>query len=205
MVVTTTAFLDLTNHVINSFGLATARIACIPHPLGGISEGAVGIAAGGSIEGLQTTDLSQAAGVAFSRSVGESFRAETDIDLTAVGRAFYSKFGDDYQQLIVYSNRSFIPRSEGAFAFEVTVRNSISGIGSGPANSGVAYGSASGLESVVLMDSILKYSADPSAQILREETTLSVLAHEVGHRWLATARFSDGGPLEFLHELIGLP
>ena len=38
---TTTAFLELTNHVIDSFGLPTARIACIPHPLGGISDGEV--------------------------------------------------------------------------------------------------------------------------------------------------------------------
>lgn len=46
---------------------------------------------------------------------------------------------------------------------------------------------------MVLMDSFTKYSATPAELVLREETTLSVLAHEVGHRWLATARFSDGG------------
>jgi len=43
------------------------------------------------------------------------------------------------------------------------------------------------------MDSVNKYSANPSDRVLREETTLSVLAHEVGHRWLATARFNDAG------------
>lgn len=159
----------------------------------GLAEGVIGISAGGGAEGLQTTDLSTAAGVSFARSVGESFRAETDIDLTAVARAFYSGFGDDYQQLIVYTNRTYIPRSQGAFAYETTVRNNIAGIGTSVFDGGAAYGSAAALESVVLMDSIQKYSASAADRILREETTLSVLAHEVGHRWLATARYSDGG------------
>ncbi len=158
-----------------------------------IAEAATGIAAGGGVDGLQTTDLSLAAGVGFSRSIGESFRSETDIDLTAVARTFYSAFGDDYQQLIVYTSRGFIPRSQSAFAYEITVRNAISGMGSPLVDGGAAFGSAAGLESMVLMDSISKYSANPANRVLREETTLSVLAHEVGHRWLASARFLDGG------------
>ena len=166
-----------------------------------IKEGASGIAAGGGVDGLQTTDLSQAAGVSFSRSVGESFRSETDIDLTAVARSFYASFGDDYQQLIVYTNRNFIPRSQGAFAYETTIRNGIAGIGTSLVDDGVAYGSRSALESMVLMDSINKYSANPTDRILREETTMSVLAHEVGHRWLATARFLDAGVVST--ELLG--
>ena len=160
----------------------------------GLEEGAVGIAAGGSAEGLVTTDMSHVAGQSFSRAIGESFRNESGIDLTAVARAFYSGFGDDYQQLIVYTNRAYIPRSQGAFAFESTVRNSIAGIGGGGAfDNGGDYGSARALESVVMMDSFTKYSQNPADRVLREETTLSVLAHEVGHRWLATARFSDNG------------
>jgi hypothetical protein len=166
-----------------------------------LKEGAVGIAAGGGADGLQTADLSTVAGVSFARSIGETFRSEADIDLTAVGRAFYTAFGDDYQQLIVYTNRNTIPRSQGAFAYETTIRNSIAGIGSGLVDDGAAYGSRSGLESMVLMDSIGKYSTNPTDRILREETTLSVLAHEVGHRWLATARYSDAGVVST--ELLG--
>lgn len=160
----------------------------------GLQEGAVGIAAGGSAEGLVAADLSHVAGQPFTRSIGESFRLESGIDLTAVARAFYTRFGDDYQQLIVYTNRGYIPRSQGAFAFESTVRNSIAGIGgSATVDNGADYGSPRTLESVVMMDSFSKYSQNPADRVLREETTLSVLAHEVGHRWLATARFSDNG------------
>ncbi len=159
----------------------------------GLVEGAVGIAAGGSAEGLVTADLSGVAGLSFPRSVGESFRNESGIDLTSVARAFYSQFGDDYQQLIVYTNRGYIPRSQGAFAFESTVRNSIAGIGGSGFDNGAEYGSPRTLESMVMMDSFSKYSSTETNRVLREETTLSVLAHEVGHRWLATARFSDAG------------
>jgi len=158
-----------------------------------MAEAAAGIAAGGGPEGLETTDLSNAAAVSFSGAVAESFRSETSLDLTAVARAFYTRFGDDYQQLIVYTNRSYIPRSQSAFAFENTVRNSIAGIGTNRVDDGASFGSPATLESMVMMDSYFKYSADPAQKVLREETTLSVLAHEVGHRWLATARFLDGG------------
>jgi hypothetical protein len=158
-----------------------------------MEQAATGIAAGGGPEGLVTTDLSSAAAVTFSRALGESFRSETNLDLTSVARAFYSRFGDDYQQFIVYTNRNYIPRSQSAFAFESTIRNSISGMGADIFDNGPEFGSPSALESVVMMGSYSKYSVDPADRVLREETTLSVLAHEVGHRWLATARFSDGG------------
>lgn len=159
----------------------------------GLSEGAVGISAGGGGEGLTTTNLSEVAGLSFSRSVGESFRLDSGIDLSAVARAFYTRFGDDYQQLIVYTNRGFIPPSQGAFAYESTVRNNISGIGGSVFDNGAEYGSPRTLESVVMMDRVEKYSTNATDRVLREETTLSVLAHEVGHRWLATAKFNDGG------------
>jgi hypothetical protein len=158
-----------------------------------MEEAAVGIAAGGGPEGLLTTDLSTVAALSFSGAAAESFRSETRLDLTAVARAFYSGFGDDYQQLIVYTNKGYIPRTQSAFAFETTVRNSVSGMGTGTFDNGAEFGSPGALESMVLMDNSSKYSADPAARVLREETTMSVLAHEVGHRWLAAARFSDGG------------
>jgi hypothetical protein len=46
---------------------------------------------------------------------------------------------------------------------------------------------------VVLMDFIGKYVEPFSTRFLGEDSSLSVLGHEVGHRWLAQARFLDGG------------
>jgi len=42
------------------------------------------------------------------------------------------------------------------------------------------------------MDTIGKYPDDINQRFLGEDSTLSVLAHEVGHRWLVNARFRDG-------------
>lgn len=50
--VTTTAFMDLTNQVVWSFDLPTARISCVQHPLGGISEDDVHARARSMVEDL---------------------------------------------------------------------------------------------------------------------------------------------------------
>ena len=51
------------------------------------------------------------------------------------------------------------------------------------------------------MDVIGKYPDDLNQRFLGEDSTLSVLAHEVGHRWLANARFRDGATIST--ELLG--
>jgi len=43
------------------------------------------------------------------------------------------------------------------------------------------------------MDTLTKYPADPNQHVNGENTTLSLVAHETGHRWGATLRFRDGG------------
>lgn len=157
-----------------------------------IEEGATGISAGGGTAGLAVIDLSAAAGTAFERSIAEGFNLNEELDLTGVVKAFYGTYPDDFDQVVVYTNRAYIPRDQGAFAYESTVRNQIAGIGNTIFDNSRGVGSAGRLESVVMMDSYHKYTENPSMPVLREETTLSVLAHEVGHRWLATARFNDG-------------
>jgi hypothetical protein len=42
------------------------------------------------------------------------------------------------------------------------------------------------------MDDLGKYPADPTQRVNGENTTLSLVAHETGHRWGATLRFRDG-------------
>ena len=43
------------------------------------------------------------------------------------------------------------------------------------------------------MDTLTKYPADPNQRVNGENTALSLVAHETGHRWGATLRFRDGG------------
>jgi hypothetical protein len=51
-----------------------------------------------------------------------------------------------------------------------------------------------------MMDALAKYPADVHQPFVGEDSTLAVLAHETGHRWLAHAQFrdSDGISLELL-------
>ena len=124
-------------------------------------------------------------------ALGERFASERSLDLVGASRAFYTEFGDDYDQLVFFTDARVT--DSDTFAFETTVRNQIRGIGQEQVNFASEYGSGGRLASVVLMDVLTKYPADPNARVNGENTTLSLVAHETGHRWGATLKFSDGG------------
>ena len=52
-------------------------------------------------------------------------------------------------------------------------------------------GSGGRLSSLVVMDWLGKYPEDPAQKFLGENSTLSVIGQEVGHRWLAYVEFLD--------------
>jgi hypothetical protein len=154
-----------------------------------IDAGAVGIAPGGGATGFTPVDFRTAAGQR-GTSLGQSLRGSDAIDLVAVARKFYRDHGDDFDQLVVYTNRRLV--ESGTFAYEQTVRNQVEGLGARVYDLGASYGSAGRLSSVITMDDISKYPADPARVFLGADSSLGVLAHEVGHRWLAYATFRDG-------------
>jgi hypothetical protein len=122
-------------------------------------------------------------------AIGERFAGRPDLDLVALSRKFYRTHGDAYDQLVVWTDEVMTP--EGAFAFEVTVANGISGIGLDRFNGSGQFGSLGQLSSLVQMDAIGKFPDDPTTRFLGENSTVSVMGQEVGHRWLAFLRFSD--------------
>jgi len=122
-------------------------------------------------------------------AVGERFAQRPDLDLVALAHKFYRTHGDLYDQLIVWTDDVMTP--EDAFSFEITVANSISGIGVESFNFSSDFGSRGQLNSVVQMDAISKFPEDPTARFLGENNTVSVMGQEVGHRWLAYLEFSD--------------
>jgi hypothetical protein len=122
-------------------------------------------------------------------AVGERFALRPDLDLVALGRKFYATHGDLYDQLVVWTDDIMTP--EDAFAFESTVANDVAGIGLNRFNSSSQFASAGRLNSLVQMDAIWKFPDDPTARFLGENSTVSVMGQEVGHRWLAYLRFSD--------------
>jgi hypothetical protein len=156
-----------------------------------IDEGVVGVAPGGARGGLTAVDFARAAEVAGGAgALAETFRARTNLDAVAVARRFYATHPDDYRQLVVFTSQTLTPA--GAFAYSLSVRNADAGIGLEGQDLSAEYGSGGRLESFVMMDALTKYPDDLGLRFLGEDSALSVLAHEVGHRWLANAAFRDG-------------
>ncbi len=159
-------------------GATTLRDAVVA-----LSPGATGVFA--------ALDLSAAGGVTGggAGAVGERFAAAASLDLVSASRRFYAEFGDEYDQILFWTDSRVV--ESGTFAFETTVQNAITGIGQEIASFADAYGSGGRLSSLVVMDDLGKYPSDPSQRANGENTTLSLVAHETGHRWGATLQFRD--------------
>jgi hypothetical protein len=163
-------------------------------------EGVVGVAPGGARGGLTPVDFSTVAAVSGGAgAIAESFRRDSGLDTVAVAKKFYATHPDDYQQLVVYTSRSLV--SGNAFSYEQSVKNADTGVGLEAEDRSADFGSGGRLESFVMMDDLNKYPDDLERRFLGEDSALSVLAHEVGHRWLVNALFQDGGTRS--RELLG--
>ncbi|HSD27392.1 MAG TPA: hypothetical protein VLL75_08805 [Vicinamibacteria bacterium] len=145
----------------------------------------------GSTTTFAAVDLSEAAGAAGggSAAVGERFAAQSALDLVSASRLFYSEFADGYDQLVFWSDTRVV--ESGTFAYETTVQNAVAGIGQEIVALASTYGSGGRLASLVVMDDLGKYPADPAAHANGESSTLALVAHETGHRWGATLKFRD--------------
>ncbi len=153
-------------------------------------DGVAGIAPGRYQGGFTPIDVSHAVAAVSGGAMAEGFRNQNELDLVAVARRFYATHGDDYQQLVIFTSQSLIgPRT---FAYEINVKNADTGTGTPVEDLAAAFGSRGRLESIVDLDAHTKYSADPALRVNGEDTSLGILAHEVGHRWLARAFFRDG-------------
>lgn len=153
-------------------------------------EGVVGVAPGGGRNGLTAVDMSNAAALTGAGALAESFRGENQIDTVAVSRRFFATHPDQYQQLVVFSSETLV--EENVIAYQITVKQTETGTGGDRMDLTAAYGSRGTLESFVMMDELAKYPDDLNQAFVGEDSTLAVLAHETGHRWLASARFRDG-------------
>ena len=125
-------------------------------------------------------------------AIAERFAAERVVDDLAIAKAFFREFGDVHDHLIVFLD---FPETldEGVFAYEMTVKNEIRGVGDGIFDDSAHYGSRGRLRSFVQMGSIEKYPDSPEARAVGTLSSLDVVAHEAGHRWLAHLRFIGAG------------
>jgi hypothetical protein len=154
-----------------------------------LTDAIVGVSPGrtGNFTPVNLNDSGPTAGG--SAAVGERFADRPQLDAVAVAHKFYQSHPDNYDQLVIWTDASLI--DEGSFAFESTVANEISGLGIGLFDASRDFGSNGRLRSFVMMDDLGKYPENPLQRVLGENSTLSVLAHETGHRWLAFFEFRD--------------
>jgi hypothetical protein len=153
-----------------------------------LSSAIVGLSPG-STANFRPVDLSAPGPTAGGTgAVGERFSASSELDTVALAQAFYRSHPDSYDQLVIWTDARVI---QDAFAFESTVANEIRGIGLEIFDFSRDFGSAGRLRSYAVMDFLGKYPDDPGQRFFGENSTVSVLGQEVGHRWLAYLNFRD--------------
>ena len=144
-------------------------------------EAVAGVSPGATLD-LTRADFSAGRPAGRSGALVERFSETEKVDLVSVLRRFYASHPDTFEQVVVYTTRPLNP-VPGTLAFELNIKNTVTGIGLGVVDGSAAWGSAGTLESVVYMDAIDPYVTSDGFEFL---------AHEVGHRWLARLRFRDG-------------
>jgi hypothetical protein len=153
----------------------------------------VGISPGGNPDDVNIIDLSRESFTG-GGALAEQFSASRMIDDLAITQKFFRDFPDRYDMVLVWTN--FSSNQDGAFAFEITTRNNVQGIGVPRFNDTRFWGSSGNLQAYVFMGNIDNYPNSPDQRILRaggRPTTLGLLSHEVGHRWLTSVQFDDNG------------
>ena len=148
-------------------------------------------------------DFSLAAAGPAPGGLAELFQLAAALDNVAAGQQFYRSHDDAYDFLIVFNDFG-LSSGPGTFAYESNVRNDVLGIGDllSPEpvfDFGKEFGSPKRLVSFVNMGPLSNYPSDPTAVIplIGENSTLSVLGQEAGHRW--------GAYVKFLNPSTGLP
>jgi hypothetical protein len=158
-------------------------------------EAVVGIAPGRSLA-VALRDLTASDSFVFPDALIERFASSESVDVAAATSEFYRAQDDAYDFLFVFNSIN-IPTGNGAIAYELTVRNQVTGYGFPVREQGPEFGSPQRLQAVMYMGPILQYPADPFAPFPgrpgTNETTISILGHEAGHRFLAYASITEQG------------
>lgn len=124
--------------------------------------------------------------------VAEIFAEESVLDEFGVVHSFFRAHEDAYDSLIVF-NAVELAASRLSLAHAYPVRNDIEGIGESIGDFGQFFGSARRLSAFVNMGDVSDYPDSPLAPIpaLPHSSLLTILAHEIGHRFLAYPTWID--------------
>lgn len=129
----------------------------------------------------------------------EDFRNYESIDIPNLMKSVYGQIPDAFDFVTLLSNFNLTPVPE-AQAFSINVQNEVRGIGNPSARGSSIfrdqkkYGSNDKLQNITFLGNIHDYPSNPNQTIPDTYTSLlQVLAHEVGHRWLAYTKLERDG------------
>jgi hypothetical protein len=153
-----------------------------------IREAVVGVSPGNTTQFLPVDFTAQESIAGGSSALGERFTSQSDLDTVAVARRFLATHRDAFDNIVIFTDQKLLTN---AFAYEISVANQIQGLNLPVFDYSAEYGSAGPLQSLCNMDALSKYPDEPREVFLGENSTLSVMGQEIGHRWLAFLYFRD--------------
>ena len=180
----------------NTFRLTIAADGTIDLDYGALATrwGIVGLSPGSERAGVRMADFAAAPRIAARTATLAWYHDLPQINEIALARAAYARLPDRFQFLTAFTTQ---PVDGPTPVWSTTVKNSDRGIGMPVFDHSGVFGSDT-LEHVVVMNDVGFYADDPeqsprAAGYAYAPSTLAILAHEVGHRWLAYAGASEQG------------
>jgi hypothetical protein len=148
----------------------------------------VGVSPGHTTE-FTPVDLTAPGSIDGGRAaVGEQFTTLSALDTVGVSQRFLAVHPDEFDNLVIFTDIKLLTDS---FAYEITVANGIRGLNLAMFDNSKEYGSTGRLQSLCNMDALSKYPDDPRQKFFGENSTVSIMGQEIGHRWLAFFEFRD--------------
>lgn len=180
----------------NTFRLTIAADGTIDLDYGALATrwGIVGLTPGRGRAAVKITDFAGAPKVAPGTATLAWYHDLPQLNEIALARAVYARLPDRFQFLTAFTTQ---PVDGPTPIWSTSVQNADRGIGMPVFDHGAVFGS-SALEHVVVMNDVALYADDPTqspraAGYAYAPSTLAILAHEVGHRWLAYAGAAEQG------------
>ncbi len=156
-------------------------------------DAVIGISPGNaSITNLKLINYSSTAPLtSVKQGVFERFTTKAQVDYAGLIQEFHQTHSSVYDFVVIWSDFP-IDLGRGVFAFSSLVQNNIQGIGMDTFNVSRFFNSEK-LQAFLSMGYLDNYPSDFNDRFLGENTTLDIVAHESGHRWLAhTLALVDG-------------
>ena len=152
----------------------------------------VGLSPGDTGQEAQPVVFSAPPDAVISAPLFQLFSKQRQLDLPALLRAFYRTHTDDVDSAFIWADFAYDNGLGVAHSFNV--RNDIRGIGLSLFDRGAIYGSDARLATVITMGNQKDWPADPQANMAGLNSAISIVCHELGHRWLAYVRYPGDNP-----------